>query len=775
MRRWFWGSIIAVLAGCGGTPGGGEPSGGPDRSGAFVGAWFGRSDTQFRDASGPVSERTAVVGLTVTGTGKNRLRMPNFCGTSDTGPEATVDSDTTFTLAPYSCEQSFGSCTGVVSIVSGGGSVSGTTLTFVASGHSDQRASGSCRASSVDFTLTATLTRDDPRQAHLPAIGGASVEMADFFGEFRVHWNPPGSASELFPVYVEWQVAGPDGVWQGFDLHDNEDGRSGTVILNAVELEVFRFRVRATNGFAAGPFSQELPITTGFYSPSPLNGFQQLEQVRLTWTDPQRPQATSLQIERGEPLADGGVAYSTVANVASPAMEYVDTLPGEGGRFMYRSRWVSPALRGYPNQPWVFAQAPLFAPDGLVLAADAAGVDLQWTNHSLLATELLLSRGSLVAGGPPDLLVHLPPSTTAYRDTVPSPGAYRYSLQAVSAAIGVSATVSGLVAMPMDPALGLDSSILQIPYEAIEVRRDSSGHWYYVAGGALVKTADPSWTPHPVAQDWRVRQPMQIDPLNRPHLLSLHPASTGTATDLVHEWFDGSWHSETVASLELSATDLLPFEWQLDGSAKPVVVTSIATDSTGLRVVRWAGSSYSVESPSAGVVPVEGLHGMAIAVAPDGRILVAVSGTQGLLVLERAGSWGAKALAISIAAPDLDLLAGASTVDLLARHDGLDGEAFVLHRSGSTWAAPEAFPRLCCGAPVVVAASTASGTRPAALLMGAVDGVLLAKGDDGWSTTPLGLGAYLRSFGYDPAGKMYALLILDANIQTQTLLELHER
>jgi hypothetical protein len=36
------------------------------------------------------------------------------------------------------------------------------------------------------------------------------------------------------------------------------------------------------------------------------------------------------------------------------------------------------------------------------------------------------------------------------------------------------------------------------------------------------------------------------------------------------------------------------------------------------------------------------------------------------------------------------------------------------------------------------------------------------------------LGAYLRAFGYDPAGKMNALLYLTGDTQVQTLLELHE-
>jgi hypothetical protein len=328
--------------------------------------------------------------------------------------------------------------------------------------------------------------------------------------------------------------------------------------------------------------------------------------------------------------------------------------------------------------------------------------------------------------------------------------------------------------MPLDPALGLESSILQLPQDSTEPRRDSSGHWYYVSGGALVKTADPSWIPHPAPRDGRLSQPVQIDSADHPHLLSLQPALGDGGVPCVHEWFDGTWHSETVAELQLSTPEAVPIAWQLDASAKPVVVTSSTTHSTGLQVARWAGSSYAVESPSSAVTPVDQLHGMAIAVAPDSRILVAVSGTQGLLVLERAGSWSAHALASSIAAADLDLLAGSSTVDLLARHDGFDTDAFVLHRDASTWSAPEAFPELCCAVPALMAASTPSGTRPAAMLLGSTEGVLLARGDDAWSTTPLGLGAYLRAFGYDPAGKMYALLYLTGDTQVQTLLELHE-
>ncbi len=170
------------------------------------------------------------------------------------------------------------------------------------------------------------------------------------------------------------------------------------------------------------------------------------------------------------------------------------------------------------------------------------------------------------------------------------------------------------------------------------------------------------------------------------------------------------------------------------------------------------------------------LHGLAIAVAPDGRIEVAASGDQGLLVLERAGSWQATTLASSISLPDLELLAGATSLDLMVRQEGIgfDTEAFVLHREGPVWSSPKPLPTLCCGLPHLIAANTA-GMRPAALLGGEADGVLLSRGADGWSTLPLGWNTYLLSFGYDPAGKLYGMLFLAGDVDTATVLEFHER
>ena len=60
-------------------------------------------------------------------------------------------------------------------------------------------------------------------------------------------------------------------------------------------------------------------------------------------------------------------------------------------------------------------------------------------------------------------------------------------------------------------------------------------------------------------------------------------------------------------------------------------------------------------------------------------------------------------------------------------------------------------------------------------MIGLVDGVFLTRGDDGWSTrAPLGWGAYLRAFGYDPAGKMYGLLWISGDPSSTVLLDFHE-
>jgi hypothetical protein len=75
-----------------------------------------------------------------------------------------------------------------------------------------------------------------------------------------------------------------------------------------------------------------------------------------------------------------------------------------------------------------------------------------------------------------------------------------------------------------------------------------------------------------------------------------------------------------------------------------------------------------------------------------------------------------------------------------------------------------------------MAASTLTGTHPAALMTGDSSGNLLARGDDGWATTSLGLSSYLRGFGYDPAGKMYGMLFVTFDFQAgETVLEFHER
>src|SRR5262249_61986843 len=119
-------------------------------------SWFGRTDAQFRDASGPRGESFGVVELDVAVTGTNRIRLPNFCGPSDPGPEGTVDSDTTFTLLPYNCQQTSGGCTASISIESGTGSLAGRALTVGVSGHTVQQARRACVAVNQGFTITPT-------------------------------------------------------------------------------------------------------------------------------------------------------------------------------------------------------------------------------------------------------------------------------------------------------------------------------------------------------------------------------------------------------------------------------------------------------------------------------------------------------------------------------------------------------------------------------------------------------------------------------------------
>ena len=179
-----------------------------------------------------------------------------------------MDSATGFTVLPYSCSLSGTTCSRTAAIDGGSGSLVGPTLTVVLKGRVLQQAtSTSCPADTLEFTLTLTAARDDPRAAQLDPITGAWVEIGDYFAEARVHWDPPSQGSPRWPNYAEWQVARLDGGFEGFDLHDTADGRSGTVFLNGDELEKFRFRVRNTNGYAASEFTPEIPFTIGFRAP----------------------------------------------------------------------------------------------------------------------------------------------------------------------------------------------------------------------------------------------------------------------------------------------------------------------------------------------------------------------------------------------------------------------------------------------------------------------------------------------------------------------------
>lgn len=773
MLRRLWLPIVTGVAACSSAPPADTQSPGDDHSGVFIGSWFGQTDTVSRDLGTGRSQETFInaVELDITGDGKNRIRLSRFCSDSDPGPEATVDSATGFTVLPYSCSLSGTTCSGTAAIDGGSGSLISPTLTVVLKGRVLQQAtSPSCPADTVEFTLTLTAARDDPREAQLDPITGAWVEVGDYFAEARVHWDPPSQGSPRWPNYAEWQVARLDGGFEGFDLHDNADGRSGTVFLNGEELEAFRFRVRNTNGHAASAFTPDLPFTIGFRAPFSLTVTQGPRDAHLSWSEPPRPQATGLEIEREQWFEDGGVTRTLVANVAPSAMDYVDALPGEGGLFFYRGRWFNASVRGYPFTTGA-VRAGLFAPDGLVLVPDRTGVDLHWTNHSQLATGITLVREPRWANAS-SASFELPPTTTFYRDEVPSPGAYQYSLRAFSPE-AVSSSVEAWTVTPMDPALGLESTVVQLPSDTPPPVRDSAGHWYHFANGSLMKLGDPAWVPHPASQNYRVSRPVILDGAGNPHLLGLHPGASPTDFALVHEWFDGSWNSETLASATIA--DGVPVGWQLDSTRRAVVAFSARADSTGLRVIRWSGSTYVVESPAAALTAVDALHGLALAIAPDGRIEVAVSGNQGILHLEHSSTWTPTSLSTPVDRPDLDLLAGATTVDLFVRNDGLGSSAYVVHRQGAVWSAPQTLPDLCCAVPLMMSASTIAGTRPAALMMGQIDGVFLTRGDDGWSTrAPLGWGAYLRTFGYDPAGKMYGLLWISGDPSSAVLLDFHE-
>jgi hypothetical protein len=759
MRRWCAFFVVLAFAGACGSQG---PQG-PDYADNFTGTWFGQARYLFTDvSSGSQVISNREVQQPILASGRNSLVLAEFCTSSDGGPQATVSSATDFSVQPYGCTISEDGCEEIFSVGGGSGSLSSDALTLTLSVTGDVREFGNstCPQANDNLTLSLVATRTDPRTVHLDPPTNLSVQLGFRFGTFALQWAP---ASE---GYIQWFGATLDGGWELLNVTDiGADGGSGNAYLEVDELEEVRFAALTTNGYAVSAMTPEVRINSGFFEPYNLQVFSSpdFEEARLVWPV-DHPLATGFEVERAEAQPGTyGPTYGTWAvltTVSSTAGQYVDVPPGEGKTYAYRGRWVTSTVQGYPHIADMLMTTALYAPTNLVLTAWVSTVDLQWSNLSELATEIVVLRSDAVYVDSPIFaeIAHLGPSEVAYHDRVPYPGGYTYALVARGAAPDSTAT-SGTVVTLLDPSLGIDAHLVDLPSGSTP-RRDTAGHWYVVSAGAVQRTADPGWAPHPLQADQMPDMALLLDSAEQPHVVYARLADAGPSMSILHDWFDGSaWHSEELASQQtLVSVPGGDLAWSLDPSDHPVAVLSTSTLSDGLRVVRWSGASFSVEHPWDGGTPVDGVADLFIATDMSGSAHLVASAGANVLYFENSSGWKSTSLSLGIARPRVaGILPGPSGIDVLGWNaDSL--ERFVVHRDASTWHAPLTIgtSNVDIGLTALVGASLRSGSRPAALVMTNTADQL--DFGEGWSPLNLSRSYPLGTLGFDKNGKFYALL-----------------
>jgi hypothetical protein len=748
--------VLAFATACGnpGSKGSDDGTQGPDYASNFTGDWFGRTTFVFSDGTEGISSE---VEQPIVATGKNSLLLTQFCDSTDAGPQAAVASDTGFSVLPYACTILQDGCVQDFAFSGGSGSLSSGTLTIEIQGTVLEAVSTTCQEINEQFNFTLVATRTDPRTVQFDPPSGVSVSLGPRFGVFALQWTPPSQG------YVEWFAATLDSDWQEIELSDEgPDGGTGNAYLNVSELEIIRFAAVTTNGYAVSAMTPEVQINSAFVQPYSLQVLSSPDflQAHLQWTT-DHPLATGFEVERAEVQQGTYGPWAVLATVSNTAGEYFDVPPGDGKTYAYRGRWVNDTVQGYPQIAGMLMTTALFAPTNLQLTAGVNTVDLQWTNLSALATAISVLRSDDVLVDSPQFteIARLGPTDVAFHDQPPYPGGYTYALVAHGPAPDSPAT-SAVVVLPLDPALGIDVSLVDLPYGSTP-RRDTAGHWYVVSAGEVERTTDPGWVPHPIQANQMPDMALLLDAAEQPHIVYERQVDAGPSMSILHDWFDGvAWHSEDLAGEQ--TLDFVPggnVAWSLDPSGRPVVVFATSSLSDGLRVIRWSGSSFSVEQPWDGGTPIDGVGDLFIGTDPSGVVHLVASAGSNLLYFDNGTGWTATQLSLGFAQPRAaGILPGPNGIDVL----GWDADSlarFVVHRDASTWQAPQvlANSNLDIGLTALVGASLLDGTRPAALVMAATADQL-DFGTQGWSPLNLSRSYPLGTLGFDRNGKFYVLL-----------------
>jgi len=746
-------ALLITAFGCGGS---GFPGQSEDHAALFAGDWYGRVRYVYTQNGAFYAQNTAQVQQSIVVTGKNALLLQHFCGSTDPGLGANVTSATDFSVSTHQCSVNPpAGCPYSVSVESGFGRLSDTTLGLALHGTLTQPAGPGCSPYTLQFDVSTLMTHDAPPGWLAEVPRDVEVEKGEALGRYVLSWTLSDST---LPVEVQTRIGSGDWTDTPFD-----PVLPNGAVANLVDLDLdgvpdrtpvaFRLRTKAVAGVSdwSAPASND----SGLTPPVLLDADESTGVIRLRWQP--RQDVISMVIERHDSTEAVGV-WNPLAVLTPPGSSYDDVQAVDTHRYTYRFHWIDATTDSFRA---TFSPPPLpfQAPVGLTaVAASTSRVDLTWTNRSRQATEVVVLRaiGLVDPSGLMSEIAHLPASATSFSDVGLGAGMYTYVVEArVPGEMTSSGPAASVVTPPPASSGTWSVSFLDVP-DSREAALDADGG-VLAFTGALTGSDSPSWLPYaPDGGAPSVLPSFVVDAAGRPHLLYPRYIGPGQLSAVVHDWFDGtSWQSEEVGRL-----DVLSYAWAPDSASHPVVVVNRDGTGAGLRVLRWSGSAYVSENPGITFSGTPNLGRILISTSPEGVIHVLAQNSTSTMHAWRAASWSSEP--IPLGASDLLSSVTASTGDIvsLVTQNGQTANSQVLERGSSGWGVPADLGPSVSGDTTLAArmTTTSAGSSPVLGLNILLDGVKIARRSEGWVPRHLTGPGYIIGLGYDATSHLYVIV-----------------
>lgn len=324
------------------------------------------------------------------------------------------------------------------------------------------------------------------------------------------------------------------------------------------------------------------PVYTGLAPISWMSAYFDSAQggVLISWGSTTPIQADGVRLERCDSDASG-IPLGNWTDVATPSgylTTFLDKNIQEGGRYSYRVSALYGTTATSPCTMPGSVSIPMLPPVNLQVSARAGGLQLVWQNQSSIASEVVIRR--LPYSGAYSDIAILSPSTASYLDPVTTLGYYTYTVVAKNGT--QEAPSSSVTAATLNPpgSLALAATKLDLP-PASDAALRPSGSWAFASTSPLgILSNNDSWPATFPGDAGRWADPLvQVDRLGWPHMVYATASTYGTASSLVHRWYDGTaWRSEILASATIPSTSANQgWTYRLDSTGTPHVILDHVT------------------------------------------------------------------------------------------------------------------------------------------------------------------------------------------------------